>query len=148
VKAIIFVAALLVCVSIAHAAPYDGSAPMTCTIQAVMVCNEPSACTRGTAQTINFPPAVTVDVANRLISGAATGRTPRLSLDRALKLAGRGSAGAACPDRGSDEPGCVLGESVQRSHGRAGIVLAELMRDRHGVMCPDDMIRASTVGPP
>lgn len=78
-KAIIFVAALLVCVSIAHAAPYDGSTPMTCTIQAVMVCNEPSACTRGTAQTINFPPAVTVDVANRLISGAATGRTARIT---------------------------------------------------------------------
>ena len=53
----------------------DGSVPMQCAIQTVMVCNDPSVCVRGTAQTVNFPPVVKVDVAERRISGAATGRT-------------------------------------------------------------------------
>ena len=61
------------------AAPFDGSAPMQCAIQTVMVCNDPSVCVRGTAKTVNFPPVVQVDVGQRLISGAATGRTAKIT---------------------------------------------------------------------
>src|SRR2546430_526939 len=59
--------------------PVDGSAPMQCAIQTVMVCDDPSICVRGSAQTVNLPPVVKVDVAERLISGAATGRTVRIT---------------------------------------------------------------------
>jgi hypothetical protein len=61
------------------AAKYDGSAPMKCTIEAVFVCPEAALCTRGTAQTVSLPPVVTVDVANRVISGSATGRTAQIT---------------------------------------------------------------------
>ena len=65
------------------AAPYDGSVAMKCSIQTVMVCNDPSMCVRGTAATVNLPPVLTVDVANALITGAATGRTVKImSVDR------------------------------------------------------------------
>jgi hypothetical protein len=79
-KALMLVAMLLgsACAASA-AAPYDGSAPMKCAIEAVFVCHEAASCTRGTAQTVSLPPVVTVDVANRLISGAATGRTARIT---------------------------------------------------------------------
>ncbi len=60
------------------ATPFDGSAPMQCAIQTVMVCDDPAVCVRGTAQTVNFPPVVKVDVGQRLISGAATGRTAKI----------------------------------------------------------------------
>src|SRR5262249_59768742 len=63
----------------AAAAKYDGSAPMKCTIEAVFVCPEAALCTRGTAQTVSLPPVVTVDVANRVISGSATGRTAQIT---------------------------------------------------------------------
>jgi hypothetical protein len=63
----------------AAAQPYDGSTTMQCAIQTVMVCNDPSMCVRGTAATVNIPPVLMVDVANRLISGAATGRTIRIT---------------------------------------------------------------------
>ena len=73
-------AAVLVNAATADApTPYDGSKAVTCAIQTVMVCNDPSMCVRGTAATVNMPPVVTVDVANRLISGAATGRTVRIT---------------------------------------------------------------------
>lgn len=61
------------------AAPFDGSAPMQCAIQTVMICDDPSICVRGTAQTVNLPPVVKVDVGQRLVSGAATGRTARIT---------------------------------------------------------------------
>jgi hypothetical protein len=79
-KAAVLVALLLAspCVALA-AAKYDGSAPMKCTIEAVFVCPEAALCTRGTAQTVSLPPVVTVDVANRVISGAATGRTAQIT---------------------------------------------------------------------
>jgi hypothetical protein len=77
-------ATILVSVSAAlAAAPFDGSTAMQCAIKTVMSCNDPSMCVRGTAATVNMPPVVTVDVVNRLISGAATGRTVRItSVDR------------------------------------------------------------------
>lgn len=61
------------------APPYDGTKPMQCAIQTVMVCSDPSACVRGTAQTVNLPPVLNVDVGQRLISGAATGRTIKIA---------------------------------------------------------------------
>ena len=36
-------------------------------------------CVRGTAATINLPPVLIVDVGQRLISGAATGRTIKIA---------------------------------------------------------------------
>ena len=48
---------------------------MKCTIQTVMVCNDPSTCVRGMAAAVNLPPILTVDVPNKVIkviSGAAT----------------------------------------------------------------------------
>ena len=62
----------------ATATPYAGPTAMKCTIQTVMICNEPSTCVRGTAATANLPAVLNVDVANKLISGAATGRTIRI----------------------------------------------------------------------
>ncbi len=52
---------------------------MQCAIQTVMVCDDPAVCVRGTAATVNFPPVVKVDVGQRLISGAATGRTAKIT---------------------------------------------------------------------
>jgi hypothetical protein len=73
-------AALVVNAATADAATsYDDSRVVRCAIQTVMVCNDPSMCVRGTAATVNMPPVLTVDVANRLISGAATGRTVRIT---------------------------------------------------------------------
>jgi hypothetical protein len=85
-KILASVVASLLCLDVAAAlaAPYDGSTPMQCTIKTVMVCNDPLMCVRGTAATVNLPPVLVVDVANRVISGAATGRTIKISsVDRA-----------------------------------------------------------------
>jgi hypothetical protein len=71
---------LVIASSAAHAAgPYDGSKPMKCAIETVFVCHDAMTCIRGTAATISFPPVVTVDVEKRVISGAATGRTARIT---------------------------------------------------------------------
>ena len=74
---------LLCAAAAAGAAPYDGSTELKCTIQTVLVCNDPSMCVRGTAATVNLPQVLHVDVANAVISGAATGRTVKImSVDR------------------------------------------------------------------
>ena len=77
--AVLFVLLLASPCTAVAAAKYDGSAPMKCTIEAVFVCPEAALCTRGTAQTVSLPPVVTVDVANRVISGSATGRTAQIT---------------------------------------------------------------------
>ena len=66
-------------VAASAAPPYDGTKPMQCAIKTVMVCSDPSVCVRGTAQTINLPSVLNVDVEQRLISGAATGRTVKIA---------------------------------------------------------------------
>ena len=67
-------------VAIAGAAPpYDGSKPMQCSIETTMICSDPTVCVRGNAQTVNLPPVLNVDVGQRLISGAATGRTIKIA---------------------------------------------------------------------
>ena len=70
---------LVFAVVAAAAPPYDGSKPMQCSIETVMVCSDPSVCVRGTAQTVNLPQVLNVDVAHRVISGAATGRTIKIA---------------------------------------------------------------------
>jgi hypothetical protein len=77
---IALIAAVVTAAVVASAAPpYDGSKPMQCAIQTVMVCDDPRSCVRGTAQTVSLPSVVTVDVGQRLISGAATGRTAKIT---------------------------------------------------------------------
>jgi|SRR5215467_9804719 len=63
---------------VAWAAPFDGSAPMRCAIKTVMVCNDPSVCVRGTSATVNLPPVLVVDVANKIVGGSAIGRTVKM----------------------------------------------------------------------
>jgi hypothetical protein len=75
--ALLLVAAAVVAANAAP--PYDGSKPMQCSIDTVMVCSDPSVCVRGSAATVNLPAVLTVDVGQRLISGAATGRTIKIA---------------------------------------------------------------------
>jgi len=71
---------LLAAVVAASAAPpYDGTKPMQCAIQTSMICSDPSICVRGTADTVGLPAMLNVDVAQRVISGAATGRTIKIA---------------------------------------------------------------------
>ena len=52
---------------------------MQCSNETKNVCSDPSVSDRSTAQTVNLPQVLNVDVANRLISGAATGRTIKIA---------------------------------------------------------------------
>jgi len=71
---------LLAAVVAASAAPpYDGTKPMQCTIKTSMICSDPSVCVRGTADTVGLPAVLNVDVGQRVISGAATGRTIKIA---------------------------------------------------------------------
>ena len=71
---------LLAAVVAASAAPpYDGTKPMQCAIQTSMICSDPSVCVRGTADTVGLPAVLNVDVGQRVISGAATGRTIKIA---------------------------------------------------------------------
>jgi hypothetical protein len=80
VRTLALVAALLLSASMSEAAsPYDGSVPIICAIATTVVCNSPDLCVRGTAESINFPPALTVDLSRRLITGFADGRTARIT---------------------------------------------------------------------
>jgi hypothetical protein len=89
---------LAVAITAGAAPPYDGSRPMKCAISTVMVCSDPSVCVRGTAATVSLPPVLNVDVGQKVISGAATGRTIKItSVEREggrLLLAGSESGGS------------------------------------------------------
>ena len=61
------------------APPYDGSKPMQCSIETTMICSDPSVCVRGNADTVGLPQVLNVDVGQRVISGAATGRTIKIA---------------------------------------------------------------------
>ena len=64
----------------AHAeSPFDGSVPLKCAINTVLVCRDPSVCVRGTADTVLLPTVLTVDVGQRLISGSGSGGTARIT---------------------------------------------------------------------
>jgi hypothetical protein len=92
------VVVLVTAISAGAAPPYDGTKAMQCAINTVMVCSDPSVCVRGTAATINLPPVLNVDVGQKVISGAATGRTVKItSVEREggrLLLAGSESGGS------------------------------------------------------
>src|SRR5689334_4645223 len=62
----------------AAAAPYDGSAPLKCSIDTVMICSDPSVCVRGTAATALLPQVLSVDVPNRRLGGDGSGRTIKI----------------------------------------------------------------------
>ena len=69
-------ATLLATVDVAvAAAPYDGSAPMKCAIETVMICSDPSICVRGNATTAMLPAVLAVDVAGKRLGGDGAGRT-------------------------------------------------------------------------
>ena len=70
---------LVFAVVAAAAPPYDGSKPMQCTIETTMICSEPSVCVRGNDDTVGLPQVLNVDVGQRVISGAATGRTIKIA---------------------------------------------------------------------
>ena len=70
---------LAAAVAASAAPPYDGTKPMQCAIQTSMICSDPSVCVRGTADTVGLPAVLNVDVGQRLISGAATGRTIKIA---------------------------------------------------------------------
>ena len=79
-KALALVAILLVSPSVSDAgSPYDGAIPMKCAIKTTFMCNSADLCVRGTAESINFPPALDVDLGTRRISGFADGRTARIT---------------------------------------------------------------------
>jgi len=70
---------LALAVVAAAAPPYDGSKPMQCSIETTMICSDPSVCVRGNADTVGLPKVLNVDVGQRVISGAATGRTIKIA---------------------------------------------------------------------
>jgi hypothetical protein len=77
-KPLCLTVALLVSAATAHAAPFDGSTAMKCTIKTVMMCSEGSSCVRGTAASALLPAVMNVDVPGRRISGDAAGRVVKI----------------------------------------------------------------------
>jgi len=77
-RAMALAVVLLAGVTTANAAPYDGSAPMKCAIDTVMICSDPTVCVRGTAATALLPAVMSVDVPQRRLGGDASGRTVKI----------------------------------------------------------------------
>jgi hypothetical protein len=77
-KPLYLAVALLASVATAHAAPFDGSAPLSCRIEAVMMCSDGSGCVRGTAESALLPPVLKVDVPGRKLAGDRAGRTVKI----------------------------------------------------------------------
>ncbi len=62
------------------AAPYDGSSPLLCAVITVLECTPTGACQRGTAESVNIPQFVTVDVAQKMLHAAdVTNRTSAIT---------------------------------------------------------------------
>jgi hypothetical protein len=112
---------LAAAVVVASAAPpYDGSKPMQCSIESTMICSDPSVCVRGTAQTVNLPPVLKVDVGQRLISGAATGRTIKIAWvnnEGGRLLLGGTELGGGWTMAVSQESGAMSSAVIVRSGG-------------------------------
>jgi hypothetical protein len=116
--ALLLLAAAVVVASAAP--PYDGSKPMKCSIESTMICSDPSVCVRGTAQTVNLPPVLNVDVEQRLISGAATGRTIKIAWvnrDGGRLLIGGTELGGGWTMAVSQESGAMSSAVIVRSGG-------------------------------
>ena len=118
VTALLLLAAAVV---VAGAAPpYDGSKPMQCSIDTTMICSDPNVCVRGTAQTVNLPPVLNVDVGQRLISGAATGRTIKIAwvnTEGGRLLVGGTELGGGWTMSVSQESGAMSSAVIVRSGG-------------------------------
>jgi hypothetical protein len=107
-------------VTTSAAPPYDGSKPMQCAIQTAMICSDPSVCVRGTAQTVNLPPVLNVDVGQRLISGAATGRTIKIAWvnnERGRLLIGGTEAGGGWTMAVAEDSGAMSSAIIARAGG-------------------------------
>jgi hypothetical protein len=72
------VVALVMTAASAHAAPFDGSAAMSCRIQVVMMCGDAQGCVRGTAESALLPPVLKVDVPARQLRGDKAGRIVKI----------------------------------------------------------------------
>jgi hypothetical protein len=115
---LLILAAVVVVASAAP--PYDGSKPMQCTIETTMICSDPNVCVRGTAQTVNLPQVLTVDVPQRLISGAATGRTIKIAWvnnDGGRLLIGGTELGGGWTMSVAQESGAMSSAVIVRSGG-------------------------------
>jgi hypothetical protein len=112
---------LAAAVAVAGAAPpYDGSKPMQCSIETVMVCSDPNVCVRGSAATVNLPPVLNVDVGQRLISGAATGRTIKIAWvnnDAGRLLVGGTELGGGWTMSVAAQSGAMSSAIISRSGG-------------------------------
>jgi len=93
---------------------------MQCSIETVMVCSDPSVCVRGSAATVNLPPVLNVDVGQRLISGAATGRTIKIAWvnnDGGRLLVGGTELGGGWTMSVGAESGAMSSAIISRSGG-------------------------------
>src|SRR5262249_48388715 len=117
-SALLFLAAA---VAIAFAAPpYDGSKPMQCSIETTMICSDPNVCVRGNADTVGLPGVLNVDVTQRVISGAATGRTIKIAwvnTDGGRLLIGGTEMGGGWAEAGVQEAGAMSSARIGRTGG-------------------------------
>ena len=107
--------------AIAFAAPpYDGSKPMKCSIETTMICSDPNVCVRGNADTVGLPGVLNVDVGQRVISGAATGRTIKIAwvnTDGGRLLIGGTEMGGGWTMAVSQDSGAMSSAVIVRSGG-------------------------------
>lgn len=81
--------AALVCLP-AHAASFDGSAPLTCGIQTVTECDRDNECYPVTLEMVNLPDFFHVDFAGKQISAAGARRAGHVTpIERSENMAGR-----------------------------------------------------------
>ena len=111
---------LAAAVAASAAPPYDGTKPMQCAIQTSMICSDLSVCVRGTADTVGLPAVLNVDVGQRLISGAATGRTIKIawvSREGGRLLIGGTELGGGWTMSVSEDSGAMSSAVIVRSGG-------------------------------
>jgi hypothetical protein len=102
------------------APPYDGSKPMKCSIETTMICSDPNVCVRGNADTVGLPAVLNVDVGQRVISGAATGRTIKIAWvnnDGGRLLIGGTELGGGWTMAVAQESGAMSSAVIVRSGG-------------------------------
>jgi len=111
---------LALTVAAAAAPPYDGSKPLKCSIETTMICSDPSVCVRGNADTVGLPAVLNVDVGQRVISGAATGRTIKIAwvnTDGGRLLIGGTEVGGGWTMAVSQDSGAMSSAVLVRSGG-------------------------------
>lgn len=65
--------------TLATAAPFDGSAPMLCAVTDTVSCDPKGECVEGSAQAVNLPVFLKVDVANKTAQSVRAGGEQRAS---------------------------------------------------------------------